>query len=187
MPQGWYQLGSACGQTEKSPYTFRDAWGNADSKRFLSGPRMARHCQAETAVSLSVLIVRQDSRLISVLGGVALTARDQITDMGDTSYLKDLILLRNDPSTVARIREAAERGEVDAQYAMGLVYAEGRGVEIDLAQAHYWLSLAIAQGDRDADVLRNIVGSQMTDAEHAAAKGLAAASRATHRASRTRH
>jgi TPR repeat protein len=57
---------------------------------------------------------------------------------------------------------------------MGLIYAEGRGVEIDLAQAHYWLSLAVAQGDRDADLLRNIVGSQMTDDEYAAAKRLRA-------------
>jgi TPR repeat protein len=94
--------------------------------------------------------------------------------MTDNSYLKDLILLRNDPSKVGPVREAALRGEVDAQYAMGLIYAEGRGVEIDLAQAHYWLSLAVAQGDRDADLLRNIVGSQMTDDEYAAAKRLRA-------------
>jgi TPR repeat protein len=94
--------------------------------------------------------------------------------MPDNSYLKDLILLRNDPSKVGPVREAAERGEVDAQYALGLIYAEGRGVAIDLAQAHYWLSLAVEQGDRDADLLRNIVGSQMTDEEYEAAKRLRA-------------
>lgn len=92
--------------------------------------------------------------------------------MSDNNYLKDLILLRNDPAKVAVIREAAGRGEVDALYALGLVYAEGRGVPIDLAQAHYWLSLAIVQGDRDAELLRNIVGSQMTDEEYAAARRL---------------
>ncbi|MBK1645034.1 hypothetical protein CKO25_10295 [Thiocapsa imhoffii] len=105
----------------------------------------------------------------------------------DNSYLKDLILLRHDPSKVARIRAAAERGEVDAQYALGLIYAEGRGVEIDLAQAHFWLTLAIAQGDQDADLLRNIVGSQMSDAEFAAAQALALAHRATHPESKTCH
>ncbi|WP_058556715.1 SEL1-like repeat protein [Thiohalocapsa sp. ML1] len=94
--------------------------------------------------------------------------------MPDNSYLKDLILLRNDPSKVGPVRAAAERGEVDAQYALGLIYAEGRGVAIDLAQAHYWLSLAIEQGDRDAELLRNIVGSQMSDEEYAAAKRLRA-------------
>jgi TPR repeat protein len=94
--------------------------------------------------------------------------------MTDNSYLKDLILLRNDPSKVGVVREAAERGEVDAYYALGLIYAEGRGVPIDLAQSHYWLSLAVEQGDKDADLLRNIVGSQMTDEEYAAAKRLRA-------------
>lgn len=94
--------------------------------------------------------------------------------MANNSYLKDLVLLRNDPSTVLRVREAAARGEVDAFYALGLIYAEGRGVTIDLAQAHYWLSLAIDRGDRDADLLRNIVGSQMTDEEYEAAKRLRA-------------
>jgi uncharacterized protein len=107
--------------------------------------------------------------------------------MADNSYLRDLILLRNDPSKVARVREAAEHGEVDAQYALGLIYAEGRGVDIDLAHAHFWLSLAIAQGDKDADQLRNIIGSRMSDAEFAAAQDLAVAHRATHAASRTRH
>lgn len=92
--------------------------------------------------------------------------------MSDKSYLKDLILLRNDPSKVPLIRDLASRGEMDAQYAMGLIYAEGRGVEMDLAQSHYWLSLAIEQGDRDADLLRNIVGSRMSDAEFEAAKRL---------------
>ena len=94
--------------------------------------------------------------------------------MSDNSYLKDLVLLRNDPSKVAVIREAAERGEVDALYALGLVYAEGRGVAIDLAQSHYWLSLAIDRGDTDAELLRNIVGSQMTDEEYESARRLRA-------------
>jgi TPR repeat protein len=94
--------------------------------------------------------------------------------MSDNGYLKDLILLRNDPSKVGPIRDAARRGEVDAQYAMGLIYAEGRGVAVDLAQAHYWLSMAIAQGDGDANLLRNIVGSQMSDEEYQAARRLRA-------------
>lgn len=107
--------------------------------------------------------------------------------MVDNSYLKDLILLRNDPSKVARIRDAAHRGEVDAQYAMGLICAEGRGVAVDLAQAHFWLTLAIAQGDRDAEILRNIVGSRMNDEEFAEAHELSIAHRATHPAPPRHH
>ena len=97
--------------------------------------------------------------------------------LNDKGYLKDLILLRNDPSKVPPIREAALRGEADAQYALGLIYAEGRGVPIDLAQAHCWLTLAVEQGDRDADLLRNIIGSRMTDEEYEAAKRLRAGPR----------
>lgn len=89
-----------------------------------------------------------------------------------SSYLKDLVLLRNDASKLPVIRDAAARGEVDAFYALGLIYAEGRGVPIDLARAHFWLSKAIEQGDRDADLLRNIVGSQMTEEEYQEAKRL---------------
>jgi TPR repeat protein len=89
--------------------------------------------------------------------------------MADYNYLKDLVLLRNDPSKVPAILEAAQRGEMDAQYALGLIYADGRGVSIDLAQAHFWLSRAVEQGDRDAEVMRNIVGSRMSDAEYEAA------------------
>jgi TPR repeat protein len=89
--------------------------------------------------------------------------------MTENGFLKDLVLLRNDPATVLRAREAAARGQVDAYYALGLIYAEGRGVEVDLAQAHYWLSLAIARGDKDAELLRNIVGSQMSEDEYQAA------------------
>jgi uncharacterized protein len=96
--------------------------------------------------------------------------------MSDRSYLKDLILLRNDPTKVPPIQARARAGEVDALYAMGLIYAEGRGVPVDLAQSHYWLSLAVAQGDREAMQLRNVVGSRMTDAEYEISRRLRAGS-----------
>ncbi len=89
--------------------------------------------------------------------------------MSSKNYLKDLILLRNDPTKLPVIRYAAKQGDVDAQYALGLIYAEGRGTEIDLARAHFWLSRAIEQGDKEAETLRNIVGSQMSDSEYSEA------------------
>ena len=92
--------------------------------------------------------------------------------MSSKSYLKNLILLRNDPSIIPEIREDAEAGDRDAQYALGLVYAEGRGIPEDPAQALYWLSLAVDQGDRDADLLRKIILSRMTDDEIDAAQRL---------------
>ncbi|MGB5569951.1 MAG: sel1 repeat family protein [Sedimenticolaceae bacterium] len=86
--------------------------------------------------------------------------------------LTGLNLLRNDPEMAARLIAAAEQGDMDAQYAAGLVYAEGRGVEPDLVQAYFWLSQAIGQGDDDAERLRRYVAAQMDDVEFAAARRL---------------
>ncbi|MAT66442.1 MAG: hypothetical protein CMN57_12460 [Gammaproteobacteria bacterium] len=72
-------------------------------------------------------------------------------------------LLRNDPEAARRLFERARRGDVDAQYALGLSYAEGRGVAIDDARAYFWLSQACAQGDGEARILRNIVARDMSE------------------------
>lgn len=89
-------------------------------------------------------------------------------------FLRDLILLRNDPQLAERVLQQARAGNVDAQYAMGLICAEGRGIPLDLVKAYAWLTLAVLQGDRDAETLRNIVGAQMSDAEFEAGKRCAA-------------
>ncbi|MGB0723526.1 MAG: tetratricopeptide repeat protein [Gammaproteobacteria bacterium] len=85
-----------------------------------------------------------------------------------TECLRQLQLLRNDPELVETVRPFAEQGYADAQYAMGLIYAEGRGVSEDPARAHYWLTLAVEQGDTEADLLRNIVGAHMTEEQYQA-------------------
>lgn len=86
--------------------------------------------------------------------------------------LRGLNLLRNDPQAAARLIAEAESGDMDAQYAAGLVYAEGRGVELDLVQAYYWLTRAFEQGDADAEKLRFYVAAEMQDSEFAEARRL---------------
>lgn len=83
--------------------------------------------------------------------------------------LSSLILLRNDPEAAAELEAQAGLGDRDAQYAMGLIYAEGRGVEQDDARAFMWLTLAGEQGDRDAYSLRDVIGANMSAADHARA------------------
>ena len=58
----------------------------------------------------------------------------------------------------------AERGDADAPYKLGLMYANGRGVPRDQAKAYFWYSMAIASGTRNADVamLRNLAAQQLT-------------------------
>ena len=84
-------------------------------------------------------------------------------------FLSDLILWRNDPEHAEQVREKAETGDVDAQYAMGLMYAEGRGIRQDEIQAYVWLSRAVKQGDQNAAALRYILLSHMEPRQIAAA------------------
>lgn len=48
------------------------------------------------------------------------------------------------------MHKAAEQGMADAQYLLGVIYAEGLGVEMDDAKAKLWLQRAIAKGQDDA-------------------------------------
>jgi len=89
--------------------------------------------------------------------------------------LSQFSLFRNDPQSAADVLEHALKGDMDAQFAAGLIYAEGRGVPIDLIQSFYWFSKAVAQGDKDAERLRVIVGSRMTEEEFQKAKHLVSA------------
>ena len=84
--------------------------------------------------------------------------------------LTDLVLLRNDPVVAGEFLQAAIRGDVDAQYGIGLIFAEGRGLEQDEVKAYYWLTRAIEQGDEDADLLRCNVAINMTDEQFARAR-----------------
>ena len=86
--------------------------------------------------------------------------------------LSRLTLFRNDPEAAAEVLQRALQGNVDAQFAAGLIYAEGRGVPYDLVQSFYWFSKAVAQGDEDARKLRVYVGSQMCEEEYARARHL---------------
>ena len=76
-------------------------------------------------------------------------------------FLSKLVLWNNDPEHTELVREKAEAGNVDAQYALGLMYAEGRGIQQDEIQAYVWLSRAIEQGDQDAASLRYVLLSHM--------------------------
>jgi len=83
----------------------------------------------------------------------------------DKHFLEKLIVPRYDPDLAAEILTAAMQGQIDAQYGMGLVYAEGRGVEADAIEAYAWLSVAMLQGDSEAEILRDAVMQAMTNHE----------------------
>ena len=52
----------------------------------------------------------------------------------------------------AKSREAAEKGEALAQYALGIIYCKGQGVPQNFAEAGRCFKLAAAQGNLDAQI-----------------------------------
>ena len=70
-------------------------------------------------------------------------------------------------------RSAANQGEAVAQTKLGIMYDDGEGVPKDKVQAYKWLSLAAANGDKPAPMLRDLLAKEMTAAQIAEAKKLA--------------
>ena len=56
----------------------------------------------------------------------------------------------NKPLAVYWYRKAAEQGDAEAQYNLGLAYWLGDGISEDKPQAVYWWSKAAEQGNADA-------------------------------------
>jgi uncharacterized protein len=75
----------------------------------------------------------------------------------------------------SRLRDAA-RGDADALYDLGMVYASGaQGAAVDLIEAHKWFNLAAMSGSSAAQVCRAEVAEDMTTAEIALAQKAARA------------
>ena len=68
---------------------------------------------------------------------------------------------------------AAEKGKVEAQYDLGLMYATGRGVARDYVVAHKWFNLAAARGNGEARTHRVELARDMSAAEVAQAQRMA--------------
>jgi len=53
----------------------------------------------------------------------------------------------------------------DTMFALGMMYASGREVPVDLVTAHKWFNLAAVKGHTEAPQLRREVAAEMQDAE----------------------
>ena len=53
----------------------------------------------------------------------------------------------------------------DALYQLGVMYAAGRDVALDLVAAHKWLNIAAARGNLDARRMRSELAAEMSRAE----------------------
>lgn len=72
---------------------------------------------------------------------------------------------------------AAQTGAPDALFELGLLYATGRDVDMDLVTAHKWFNLAAVRGNISArtyrvELAREMTVHQISDAQKQARKWL---------------
>lgn len=53
----------------------------------------------------------------------------------------------------------------DAMFELGMMYASGREVPVDLVAAHKWFNIAATKGHADAARMRREIAAEMKDAE----------------------
>ena len=70
-------------------------------------------------------------------------------------------------------RAAAEQGNAEGQWRLGMRYATGRGVPLDHVAAYAWLNLAAAQGHEEAAGSRDRLAESMTAEQVAEAQRMA--------------
>ena len=58
---------------------------------------------------------------------------------------------------IDEIIKAAERGDAEAQYQLGVIYVDGEGVAKNAVKAYAWFSLAAGQGVEDAAKKRDSI------------------------------
>ena len=71
-------------------------------------------------------------------------------------------------SSAATLGEGPAAGDI--LFELGMMYAVGAEVPVDLVAAHKWFNLAAANGNADAIRLRLEIASQLSDAEIATAQ-----------------
>jgi hypothetical protein len=67
----------------------------------------------------------------------------------------------------------ADQGNAEAQFDLGILYANGRGVPQDYVTAHMWFNLSASKGDKTAASYRDQIASSMDRAQLAEAQKLA--------------
>ena len=81
---------------------------------------------------------------------------------------------REDYATAFReFKSLAEKGAAEAQNILGVMYDKGQGVPQDYVQAHMWLTLAAAQGVKQATKARDRLAPKMSSGQIEEAQQLA--------------
>ncbi|MEL6372733.1 MAG: hypothetical protein AAFR04_02050 [Pseudomonadota bacterium] len=76
-------------------------------------------------------------------------------------------------ATVAMMEQTAQAASPDALFQLGMVYASGRDVDVDLITAHKWFNLAALRGNEAARNYRTEIAAEMSKADIAKAQRMA--------------
>lgn len=68
------------------------------------------------------------------------------------------------------VEYAAQGGQPDALFELGLMYCTGRDVRLDLVEAHKWFNLAASRGSEEAKHYRFELAREMSKADVALAQ-----------------
>ena len=90
-----------------------------------------------------------------------------------TEYYYGFGVPKDYAEAVKWFRLAAEQGYTDAQFFLGLVYQDGKGVLQDNVMAHMWYNITSANGDAIAGGLRDEIAKEMTSADISKAQAMA--------------
>ena len=110
----------------------------------------------------------------TLLAGGALLALSLSPAAAD--YQQGYIAYQQGRYTTAYIefKESAQQGDAVAQYMLGRLYEEGRGIDRDLVQAYAWYDLAANGGYSDAAGARNRLAGQLSGTQVQTASDLSA-------------
>ena len=67
----------------------------------------------------------------------------------------------------------AEGGYIDAQYNLGIMYDNGKGVLQDYVYAHMWANISASNGEKNGAEVRDIIAKDMTPSQIEKAQDLA--------------
>jgi DNA-directed RNA polymerase subunit RPC12/RpoP len=81
------------------------------------------------------------------------------------AYLQGRGTVQNYRSALEHFTRAAELGQLDAQYQLGIFHRDGMAMDSSKESAYLWLNLAAARGHQDALVLRDRLAAVMATEE----------------------
>jgi TPR repeat protein len=114
------------------------------------------------------MLIRQLGALAFLFCVGAGAASAQTVDAASAAYQ------RGDYAAALQMFQAlANQGKGDAQYNLGIMYANGRGVPQDYVAAHMWLNLSASHGDQEAAAVRDSLAKTMSPAQVAEAQKMA--------------